>query len=78
MSATGLGLYAMSNQRAVKTPREGTNATVYLVTAKWKASVKVNMFIPLILMSTFICQICRTQISALSMQVKGDKEVCRL
>lgn len=78
MSATGLWLYAMSKQRAVKTLREGTNVTAYLVTAKWKASVEVNMFIPLILMSTVICQICRTQISALSMQVKGDKEVCRL
>lgn len=51
----------MTTQRAVKTPREGTNVTVYLVTAKWTASVEVNMLIPLILMSTVICQISRTQ-----------------
>lgn len=78
MSATELWLYVMTKQRAVKTPREGTNVTVYLVTAKWTASVEVNMLIPLILMSTVICQISRTQISGVSLQVKGDKEVCKL
>lgn len=49
MSATELWLYVMTKQRAVKTPREGTNVTVYLVTAKWTASVEVNMLIPFIL-----------------------------
>lgn len=78
MSATELWLYVMTKQRAVKTPREGTNVTVYLVTAKWTASVEVNMLIPLNLMSTVICQISRTQISGVSLQVKGDKEVCKL
>lgn len=78
MSATELWLYVMTKQRAVKTPREGTNVTVYLVTAKWTASVEVNMLIPLILMSTVICQISRTQISGVNLQVKGDKEVCKL
>lgn len=78
MSATELWLYVITKQRAVKTPREGTNATVYLVTAKWTASVEVNMLIPLNLMSTVICQISRTQISGVNLQVKGDKEVCKL
>lgn len=78
MSATELWLYVMTKQRAVKTPREGTNVTVYLVTAKWTASVEVNMLIPLNLMSTVICQISRTQISGVNLQVKGDKEVCKL
>lgn len=59
----------MTTQRAVKTPREGTIVTVYLVTAKWTASVEVNILIPLILMSTVICQISRTQISGVNLQV---------